>query len=272
MKNIISLSVITAVFVLSCTKEIKIDLNSSDPQIVIEGSVPANGEKAKISITKSVNFDESNIFPKVQNAIVILNDNIGNSEILTETSPGIYQSSGITGIIGRTYFLNVTCENKKFSSVSTIPNQVNIDSLIIKKSTTSGGGPGSMIGSGGSGTPYDVIVNYTDPVNETNYYRFLEYINGNYKGNYLFDDRLSNGNVVQTNLKDMKRTLKTGDTIKIELQCIDKAVYDYFNSFGNLDGGPMSSATPANPYTNIQGSVLGYFSAHTVMYKTYVIK
>ena len=255
----------------SCTKEIEIDLNSSDPQIVIEGSVPANGEKATIKISKSVNFDESNVFPEVRNAVVILNDNAGNSETLTETSPGIYQSNLITGVVGRTYYLDVNYEDKKFSSTSTIPTLVNFDTLIVEKSTSSGGGPGGMTGSSSSGTLYNVIVEYTDPSNENNYYLFLEYVNGVYKGNYIFDDRLTNGVLVQANLNNSKRTLQTGDILEIEMQCIDKSVYEYFNSFGNLDGGPMNSTTPANPYTNIQGSVLGYFSAHTVMRKIFVV-
>jgi hypothetical protein len=39
--------------------------------------------------------------------------------------------------------------------------------------------------------------------------------------------------------------------------------------FGNTQGG---SATPANPYTNIIGSELGYFSAHTSEMKEKVIQ
>ena len=62
----------------SCTEEIDIDLNSSDPQIVIEGSVSTAGESL-IKITESVNFDESNDFPKVRNAFVEISDNLGNS-------------------------------------------------------------------------------------------------------------------------------------------------------------------------------------------------
>lgn len=260
-----------ALIVEACTKEIKVDLNSSDPQIVIEGSVPANGEKVRIDISKSVNFDESNEFPKVQNASVVVKDNFGNAETLTESSPGVYTSLSLTGIAGRTYYLEVNCEDKNLTSFSTIPQQVKFDTLIVKKSTQSGGGPGSMA-SGGSGTSYEVTVGYADPVSEKNYYRFLEYVNGNYNGHYVFDDRLTNGIAVNTVLMGIKRSLKPGDTLKIEMQCIDYSVFDYFNSFGNLHGGPMNASTPANPYSNIHGSMLGYFSAHTVIRRFVVIK
>lgn len=56
------------------------------------------------------------------------------------------------------------------------------------------------------------------------------------------------------------------------MQCVDENVYNYFNSFGNLMGGPGSSSTPANPYTNIEGGVLGYFSAHTFELKEVIIQ
>jgi len=37
-------------------------------------------------------------------------------------------------------------------------------------------------------------------------------------------------------------------------------------------GGPANSSTPANPYTNIEGTELGYFSAHTYEMKQSVIE
>jgi hypothetical protein len=57
----------------------------------------------------------------------------------------------------------------------------------------------------------------------------------------------------------------------VEMQCIDKPIYEYFNSFGNLGMGP-SSSTPANPTTNLDGAVLGFFSAHTSESKSIIIK
>ena len=70
---------------------------------------------------------------------------------------------------------------------------------------------------------------------------------------------------------NFNRYLSKGDTVTVEMQCIDKTVYEYFNSFGNLGMGP-SSSTPANPYTNLNGAVLGYFSAHTSERKSVIIK
>jgi len=106
-----------------------------------------------------------------------------------------------------------------------------------------------------------------------NYYRFIEYHNGEPKGDvFVFDDIITNGNSVSIDLVSPDRELNSGDTITIVMQCIDKPIYDYFHGFGNLFGGPQNASTPANPYTNIDGSQLGYFSAHTIQSKSFIIQ
>jgi hypothetical protein len=247
----------------SCTEEIVIDLNSSEPQIVIEGSVSTTGESF-IKISESVNFDESNDFLKVRNAFVELSDNFGNSEILLESSEGIYSTTSFGGVEGRTYTLSIQVGDKTLESVSTVPNQVSFDSLIVRK----GSAPG-FPGAQENDLFYEVRVKYKDPVDEVNFYRFVEIVNNEITNSYVFDDRLNNGEYVTVPLLNFARELVPGDVLEIEMQCIDEFVYEYFNSFGNTQG---SSATPANPYTNISGSELGYFNAHTSEVKEKVIQ
>lgn len=249
--------------VSSCTEEINIDLNSSDPQIIIEGSVSTSGESV-IKITKSVNFDESNDFPKVQNAFVEISDNLGNSEILLESSEGIYSTSSFGGIEGRTYSLNVQIDDKTLESVSKIPNHVSFDSLIVIKSSAPG-----FPAAQENDLFYEVKVQYKDPADVVNFYRFVEIVNNEITNSYVFDDRLNNGEYVTVPLLNFSRKLVSGDVLEIEMQCIDEFVYEYFNSYGNTQG---NSATPANPYTNISGSELGYFNAHTSEVKKKLIE
>lgn len=270
MKNLILiLSFIIGLFLFSsCTKVIDIDLNSSAPQVVIEGNISNNGLPAIVKITESINFDESNDFPNIEGATVTLSDNLGGIEVLAETSPGIYTSSTMTGSIGNTYFLNVEFNGELLTANSTIPNQVPFDSLTVEVNTNSSGG----FGPESQTSSHNVIIQYQDPVVEVNYYRFVEYVNGIFEQSYIFDDDLSNGLLVTRDLTRSDRDLSSGDIIKIEMQSIDFRVYDYFFSFGNLFGGPSSSSTPANPNTNISGSKLGYFSAHTFETKEFIIQ
>lgn len=271
MKKLFSIVVLFVSVLCSCTKVINLDLNDSDPQTVIEGSIGTIGDSTIVKITKSINFDNSNNFPFVNGALVIISDDIGNTETLQEKSSGIYSSASFIGVSGRKYKLEVNENGKLFSSSSILPTKVNFDSLTVTKATvTGGGGPG---GGGQSGTTYKVTVQFKDPSIETNYYRFIEYHNNAQQNSvFIFDDRLTNGQSISTDLMSFNRKLKTGDTLTIEMQCIDKPVYDYLKSFANLGGGPQNSSTPANPYTNIVGSKLGYFSAHTTQRKTLVIQ
>jgi len=251
----------------ACTEEIFIDLNSSNPQVVIEGNISNNGIPAVIKITKSVNFDESNTFPKVSGATVTLSDLNGNSEILNEISPGVYSPDSLLGTVNNTYFLTVETDGQELSSNSTMPIQVAFEDLIVEESKETG-----SVGPGIEASSHDVIVKYTDPAEEVNYYRFIEYVNGELKGSYIFDDRLTNGLSLEQYLRRGGRDLKPGDILKVEMQCVDKYVHEYFFSINGTFGGPASSSTPYNPVTNILGSELGYFNAHTFEVKEIIIQ
>lgn len=251
---------------VSCTKVIDLDTNASDPQIVVQGSVPSDGDKTFVKLMRSVNFDESNHYPEIRNAVVTIDDDAGNSDMLTEIAPGIYEADSITGVSGRTYKLSILVDGKTITSTSTIPGKVTLDSIIVTELAG-----GNVRGAAG-GKTYEVIVRYTDPANTNNYYRFVESVNGIETGDiYVFDDRLTNGLKVESPLLKFNRQLKSNDVLTIEMQCIDKTVYNYFKSFGNLSGGPQNSSTPANPYTNLIGTKLGYFSAYTTDRTNYVI-
>ena len=247
----------SALVLSSCTEEIEIDLNSAEPQLVIEGSVSTSGDPV-ILLSRSVNFDESNDFPKVENALVELSDDHGNREILSESAPGTYTTSFLSGMEGRTYTLSVTSGEEYLQAESRIPEKVELDSVIVNKGT----GPVPP-GSSESGTFYQVQVVYKDPEGVANYYRFLEKINGITTNQYVFNDQLNDGEVVTQVLFDIERDLGPGDLLEIEMQCIDRFVYDYFNSLILGEGGPGGPSTPSNPISNIEGAELGYFSAHT---------
>jgi hypothetical protein len=241
----------------ACTEEITVDLNSADPQLVIEGSVSTSGNPV-IMLSRSVNFDDPNDFPKVENAIVELSDDDGNREILPETSPGLYTTHFINGKEGSTYSLSVTFGEEQLRAESRIPQRVELDSIIVNRGTTP-----AFPGSSENGTFYQVQVTYKDPAGIVNYYRFLEKVNGITTNQYVFDDLLNDGQEVTQVLFDIERNLESGDLLEIEMQCIDRSVYDYFNSLILAEGGPGGPNTPSNPVSNIEGSELGYFSAHT---------
>jgi hypothetical protein len=253
----------------SCSEIIEININDSHPQLVVEASI-GRGEPAVVVLTRSVNLYHTGSFPPVSGAVITISDKEGNSEILTEMNSGIYISVNLKGKSGQTYFLNVENEAETISSSGRIPEYVPVDSFRVVNSIYPGGGPAVLPNQ--TADFYEVYVTYTDPVDKQNYYRIVLTVNGTISGNnYVYDDRLTNGNQVENLLVVYNPELKAGDSISVEVQCISKSVYEYFKSMGGSSGGPGGSSSPANPYTNLKGATLGFFNPHTVERLQYII-
>ncbi|MDR3653907.1 MAG: DUF4249 domain-containing protein [Paludibacter sp.] len=250
--TLLILSIFLLFLLPSCQKVIELNLSNSTPALVIQGNVYDHQGPYAITISKTVNFTNTNTFPTVSNATVTINDDAGNAETLNETTAGTYLTSKLRGTPGRTYTLTVTLDGKTYTSISTMPNPVRIDTIYLKK---------NIFGNG------DVIdINFMDPPNADNYYRIIQFINDTLKaGVNIANDKLYQGKEISYSLSATtlsgNNPLKKGDKIAIQLECIDKGVFEYFRTSRGNNG---QSASPANPVSNITNGALGYFSACTV--------
>lgn len=258
---------------VSCEKEINIDLNQSNPGFVIEGNLSNIAGESTVRISKTLNFDEMTSYPAISDALVTITDNkLNQIDTLSEISAGIYFKPGIAGLEGHIYTLKVTIDNEIFTSVSTMPYNINLDSIVQETLAGfySGGGPG---GSGRPGSEHgsstiQITPYYTDPSNFENYYQFVVTRNDTLANDiFIRNDIGFNGSSTPLPLR-VKAS--KDDVVNIDMQCIDKAVYDYF--FGLNENINQSSATPANPTSNISNGALGYFKAHTSQKKTIKIE
>lgn len=261
---------------ISCRKIINIDLNSADPKLVVEANISDQSGPYKVELSTSVNFDESNSFPPATGATVIISDNAGNSETLTETFPGNYETESLQGVIGRIYTLKINYNGKNYTSASTMHTPVSIDSVAV--STVATGGPGSgFAGGGGGGMSQSVSKKVTayfhDPNGVENYYRFVIVKNGvEVKKTYVLEDRLQDGKNIRYSLSDNEIKVVSGDSITVQMQSINKSDYEFFYTLNQLFRNGLQASTPANPTTNIEGGALGYFSAHAVTIKGKLIQ
>lgn len=254
MKNIITF-IIIAVFLASCEKEINIDLNSSDAQYVIDGMITDEPGPYYVTITKSVNFSDSNDYPPITDALVIISDNTGVVDTLTESSDGIYHTKTIVGTPGNKYNLSVSVEDKSFFASCTMPLKVEMNTLKFEESAAPG-----------SDDYYFPLPEYKDPDEHGNRYRFLVTVNGELQDTYfVFNDNISNGMVNTRSLSDPDIEIAKGDVVSVEMRCIDDNTYTYFYTLSQISGGgPGGGTTPSNPPNNITGDyALGIFSAHT---------
>ena len=193
---------------------------------------------------------------------MIISDDKGNSETLVEQSKGIYQTSSLLGVEGRTYTLTVSVLGKTYPSKSTIPSRVKLDSLSVE------------VYPFGQDLVYSLVPRRYDPVGVSNFYRFRLYDNYTLLScTYLQYDQFSDGQLTLEPVFDNKNSYKPGDIASLEMYCIDENVFRYFLTLSqNGTDSNQPSATPANPSSLFSGdNCLGYFSAQTVERKTVVI-
>jgi hypothetical protein len=243
----------------ACKKVININLNSTTPQYVVMGNVVDQPGPYLVTITKSINFDQDNVFPTVSGAVVVITDITANQvDTLTETSPGNYNTHIISGTSGHTYKLYVNTAGNIFTASSTMPALITLDSLYTQPSPFGGSHP-------------QLVPVYTDPVLKGvnyHYYHFVEYKNDTESTDVLVrNDALINGQVTKQNIGGDE--LNPGDSVALYMECIDSGVYTYFSTLRLTEN--QNSATPANPLTNLTGGALGYFSAHTTSFKSLIV-
>lgn len=241
----------------SCQKVIHVDLNSSQPQLVVEASL-SDSSADTVRLTRTINFDQPNKFPPEEGAQVRISDDSGNTALLTEESPGLYVSPNPPGIPGHTFLLEISTDGKNYSATSTMPPPVKIDSLTLTN---------SFFGRGKFLTAY-----FQDSAGVKNYYRLVESVNGVIDNSIrVGDDFLLDGKTNSFMLYEDRDRVNNGDTITLYLQTIDKPVYDYFRTLVQVSGDEQGTA-PANPLSNISNGALGYFSAYAVRSKTIILK
>ncbi len=245
------LAAVAALVFTSCEKVIDVNLNESDPKLVIEGMIGDHNGPYYVALTRSVNFDQSNDFPPVKGAEVTITDSEGNTEMLEESLDGLYITNTLQGMPGRSYMCEVIVDGNIYTATSTMPAPIEIDTLTFYD----GFFPGTKL----------VDVKFQDIPGEDNYFLMLQYQNGFEVSDGSFpleSDRLVDGEEITFTFFYEEEEIAPGDTMTYELYVIDEGVYEYFRTLNQLDNA-ANSASPANPISNFTNNPLGYFAAYS---------
>jgi hypothetical protein len=248
----------------SCTKVIDIQTANDTGQLDIEANVVDTLGVQTITLTKNVPFTSTNVYPAVTGATVTVTAPSGTSYRFTEGASGIYTSNTFKGISGD-YKMTVLTGSKTYNATSTLPVKVTLDSVTSQNRAVSTG----------SNPKKQIVVHYKDPAGVANYYRFVMYLNGvQVKSVFAFNDEFNDGLSVNNILRvtDSDFDIYAGDKVRLEMQCIDAAMYLYWHTLAQQSGGVGGGVTPSNPPTNISPESLGYFSAHTTQTITITVK
>jgi len=257
--RIILLSGVITLIASACSERIDLKIKNAPPSLVIEGYVDDGPGPYYVLISKSKLFTDNNSFEGVPAAIVVISDDTGNTDTLTEVAAGLYITNSIHGSVGHTYYISATAEGNTYQSQSTMPPPVDIDSVVLSSETEFNGE-----------THNEAHIRVQDPAGVRNFYRITCIKNSipssgfNVQRDRLWDGKLRAFNVPNDHFD-------AGDTLKINLLSIDEKAFTYFNQFNQNQDNFGAPAAPANPDPVYVPAALGYFSAHSVKSKTVII-
>lgn len=102
----------------ACVERVDIEISDSTRLLVIEGSITDGPPPYFVQLSRAnqVNSDKP-VIPET-GALIMISDDLGYSEYLIESEPGIYRTSTmIQGEVGRTYFITVqTTDGTEYKS------------------------------------------------------------------------------------------------------------------------------------------------------------
>ena len=254
MNSLLIVIFVISLSTISCEDVIELDLNTVEPRIVIEGSINDRWEQYNVTISKTGDYFEPGIFPRVPGAIVTISDDRGNLDTLQEIEPGLHQSDTLRGSYEVTYTLNVDVDGENYTASTTMPLPLRLYST------------GFYFQSAGGFVEEDNYViqcRFEDRPGIDDYCRFVVYQNGVLLEDYfLYDGQWSDGNKINYEINGFD----AGDTVIVKFQCFDKQMFDYFLTLSAVvatDENQESNWSPANPNTNLSNNALGYFGAFT---------
>ncbi|MCM4161095.1 DUF4249 domain-containing protein [Antarcticibacterium flavum] len=224
-----------------CEEVVDVDLEQSDPRLVIEASIltvkdiPTSPQYIRLSLTTAYFDDE---IPAATGANVVIEEENSILYSFEEIDPGIYVNDNFIPETGKSYTLQVVYEDEVYRATETFIPVVDID--FVEQDNTGGFG----------GEDIELKAFYTDPPEPGNYYlfRFMhEEISLQ-----IYDDEFTNGN--QTFAFFSNEDLSPGDIVNFEIQGISRRFYEYMfilRSQAGVGGGPFETQP-----TTVRGNVV----------------
>lgn len=253
----------------SCSKEIKIDQDQVENQLVVEGYIE-NGKYPKVYLTKSTKYftkiDSTNFMQILANFAKVSVSNGEETETLTlmkdkKKFPLFYfEGSEIKGEIGKKYDIKIELEGKTYESSTFITKPVTIISL-------------THFNKDNNENNNFLNLKFKDPLEDQNYYKVYTKRIGkdaDFKPCYLstFNDFGFNGKIYDFEIlsnyspvvdSDEDRYFAKGDSVIVKLCTMEKKNHEYWK---NIEAQIAISANPFglsnnNPNSLISNNALG---------------
>lgn len=260
MKKRYVLIIILTAFLFSCEEDVVIDLNNIDKKLVVEAYVSNSTPVAEVSLSYSQGFYDAPVVDLLSNAKVILTSSKGESEELSLNDKNTYVSTNLKADYGNSYNLNIEVDDQLVEVNTKIPSKIEIGNVLFV--------PNPFFGSDDS---LNTIVNVPDEVGVNNYFRLKVNKKGKKKGNeyYVVDDTFGKDGIISMPI--YFKTFTWGDTVIVELQHLNRDIYDYYIGLSDNLGGSFNSIAPGNPISNMPDDVLGFIAGMSIDIDTLVV-
>jgi len=127
MKKIFFIISFCAILLIGCDKEISLVLDGNQPVLVIDGSITDQAGPYFVQLSTSTPVGNPTRIVGVNNARVIITDQLGVKDSLVLVSNGLYRTQKIKGTEGGVYNLEVVVDQKKYTASASMPQKVNFD-------------------------------------------------------------------------------------------------------------------------------------------------
>lgn len=262
---------ITLMTLVNCTERIQLELEDSDPRLVVDGVITTDTTIHYVRLTQSGSYFVNQPLPAVSDAQVLLYDGTNTISLLeSDKFPGFYITPhNYHGIPGRTYSIaisNVDIDRDGQTELYEAESYLNpvspIDSIHLEY--------------------HDIwelwkVLLYADEPGETeDFYLFSIFINNAIQTDQLTevsvtDDRFFNGSyangvwVQSIDISDEKIELNPGDTVSLQMSGITREYFEYVIALQEETGMkvPLFSGPPANLPGNVSNGALGFFRAYS---------
>ncbi|MFN5422449.1 MAG: DUF4249 domain-containing protein [bacterium] len=274
----------------SCEKDINIELDPSQPKVVIDATIE-NERNPIVYLSKSLDYF-TKISPEalsdafLHDAIIVVSDGSSQIQLKEYSVKGeqgvmIYyytvttQDISFLGKINNTYTMTIDVNGERYVATTNIPDTTRrIDSLWWQPVPFSKK-PDEM----------NIFIKATDRPGLGDYIRYFTKVNSQayLPGfNSVYDDQIIDGRTYSIAIdkgfdknegfNDSTAYFKRGDTVMIKLCNIDKQTYDFWRTFEfsyQSIGNPFSS--PTRILSNFNNDALGYFGGYAAQYRRVII-
>jgi len=266
----------------ACTERIDIELDSTYQRLVVEAAVTSDSVRHHVLLSVTSDYFSNQPAGQLENAVVELSFEDETMQLMESTEiPGRYESPiAFSGVPGTTYTLTISQIDvdedgvtERYQASSTMPGGSEIESVELRHYST-------PLVSG-----HSVILFAYNPVDRPDWFGFKLIKNSD-----VLTDTLTKYSVFSDELFDTgyfpglpvgflsddnpREALYSGDTLTLEMDCIEEAYYNFVTEAQLEIAGsyPLFSGPPANVVSNIDNGAQGYFAAYSILRFTVIVE